>query len=145
MICGHAPWTIRSLATGRLIRLRWHHSRPITMTSTTSPLCSSTYCSVFGGSIRSPLAVRMLISLLLTWFPATAKKGGWNSESRRFFVAFCIMSSVWFVILNKPAFAGITDRCSRDVSDSFFFLINVKQKTTTHLDKFDCPAGNSLL
>lgn len=75
MICGHAPWATRSLTAGRLIPLWWHHSRPITMTSTTSPLCSSTYCSVFGGSIKSPLAVRMLMSLLLTWFPATCKRG----------------------------------------------------------------------
>lgn len=83
MICGHAPWTTRSLATG-LILLRWHHSRPITMTSTTSPLCSSTYCSVFGGSIRSPLAVRMLMSLLLTWFPATPKRGAGIQSPRGF-------------------------------------------------------------
>lgn len=58
----------------RFIPLWWHHSRPMTMTSTTSPLCSSTYCSVFGGSIRSPLALRMLISLLLTWFPAAERR-----------------------------------------------------------------------
>ena len=48
---------------------KWHHSRPITMTSTTSPLCSSTYCSVFGGSISRPLALRMLIRRLLIWLP----------------------------------------------------------------------------
>lgn len=47
-----------------------HHSRPMTMTSTTSPLCSSTYCSVLGGSISRPLALRMDISLLDTWLPA---------------------------------------------------------------------------
>ncbi len=51
------------------VPLRWHHSRPMTMTSTTSPLCNSTYCSVFGGNIRRPLALRMLISRLLIWFP----------------------------------------------------------------------------
>lgn len=49
----------------------------MTMTSTTSPLCSSTYCSVLGGSIRSPFALRILISLLLTWFPAA---GGGNTQ-----------------------------------------------------------------
>lgn len=46
-----------------------HHSRPMTMTSTTSPLCSSTYCSVLGGNIRRPLALRIDISLLDTWLP----------------------------------------------------------------------------
>ncbi|TNN62012.1 hypothetical protein EYF80_027750 [Liparis tanakae] len=39
------------------------------MTSTTSPLCSSTYCSVLGGNISRPLALRMDMSLLETWFP----------------------------------------------------------------------------
>lgn len=46
-----------------------HHNRPMTMTSTTSPLCSSTYCSVLGGSISRPLALRIDISLLDTWLP----------------------------------------------------------------------------
>lgn len=58
------------------------------MTSTTSPLCSSTYCSVFGGSIRSPLAVRMLMSLLLTWFPATPKRGTGTQSLGRFSLCF---------------------------------------------------------
>lgn len=93
MICGHAPWATRSFTAGRLIPLWRHHSRPITMTSTTSPLCSSTYCSVFGGSIRSPFAVRMLMSLLLTWFPATPKRWGWDAESGRIFLVFHF---VWF-------------------------------------------------
>lgn len=57
------------------VPLRWHHSRPMTMTSTTSPLCSSTYCSVFGGNIRRPLALRMLISRLLIWFPVLCAQG----------------------------------------------------------------------
>lgn len=46
----------------------------MTMTSTTSPLCSSTYCSVFGGNIRRPLALRMLISRLLIWFPEKQRR-----------------------------------------------------------------------
>lgn len=60
MICGHAS---------KLSPAGDHHSRPMTMTSTTSPLWSSTYCSVFGGSINNPLALRMLIRRLLIWLP----------------------------------------------------------------------------
>ena len=60
MICGHAS---------KLSCSGDHHSRPMTMTSTTSPLWSSTYCSVFGGSINNPLALRMLIRRLLIWLP----------------------------------------------------------------------------
>ena len=73
----HREPPIPTLAIWRhlAVPLWWHHSRPMTMTSTTSPLCSSTYCSVFGGSIRSPLALRILISLLLTWFPAGERRG----------------------------------------------------------------------
>lgn len=52
-----------------------HHSRPMTMTSTTSPLWSSTYCSVFGGSINNPLALRMLIRRLLIWLPVLCAQG----------------------------------------------------------------------
>lgn len=68
----------------------------MTMTSTTSPLCSSTYCSVFGGSIRSPLALRMLISRLLTWFPAEGRgeEGRQHEEEKlyklHFLCALCI-------------------------------------------------------
>ena len=60
MICRHAS---------ELSPAGDHHSRPMTMTSTTSPLWSSTYCSVFGGSINNPLALRMLIRRLLIWLP----------------------------------------------------------------------------
>lgn len=56
--------------TDRQADAHLHHNLPITMTSTTSPLCSSTYCSVLGGSISRPLALRMDISLLDTWLPA---------------------------------------------------------------------------
>lgn len=52
-----------------------HHSRPMTMTSTTSPLCSSTYCSVLGGNISRPLALRIDISLLDTWLPVLCAQG----------------------------------------------------------------------
>lgn len=60
MVCRHAS---------KLSPAGDHHSRPMTMTSTTSPLWSSTYCSVFGGSINNPLALRMLIRRLLIWLP----------------------------------------------------------------------------
>lgn len=65
MICRHAPTLL----------LWWHHSLPITITSTTSPLWSSTYCSVFGGSINSPFALRILIRRLLIWFPVLCAQG----------------------------------------------------------------------
>lgn len=66
MICGHAS---------KLSPAGDHHSRPMTMTSTTSPLWSSTYCSVFGGSINNPLALRMLIRRLLIWLPVLCAQG----------------------------------------------------------------------
>lgn len=109
MICGHAPWATRSLTAGRLIPLWWHHSRPITMTSTTSPLCSSTYCSVFGGSIKSPLAVRMLMSLLLTWFPATCKKGAGTQSLGGFSVCFILR---WFCFLQTGQYLNPGHLCS---------------------------------
>lgn len=71
------PIPTRAIWRHLCVPLWLHHSRPMTMTSTTSPLCSSTYCSVLGGSIRSPFALRILISLLLTWFPAA---GGGNTQ-----------------------------------------------------------------
>lgn len=51
-----------------------HHNLPMTMTSTTSPLCSSTYCSVLGGSISRPLALRIDINLLDTWLPRETRR-----------------------------------------------------------------------
>ncbi|MED6259517.1 hypothetical protein ATANTOWER_024414 [Ataeniobius toweri] len=49
------------------------------MTSTTSPLCSSTYCSVLGGNISRPLALRIDMSRLDTWFPAGATEDVQNA------------------------------------------------------------------
>lgn len=72
MICGHAPLPLPVYLS---VPVRWHHhSRPMTITSTTSPLCSSTYCSVLGGNISSPLALLMLISRLLIWFPVGGER-----------------------------------------------------------------------
>lgn len=77
-----------------------HHNLPMTMTSTTSPLCSSTYCSVLGGSISRPFALRIDISLLDTWLPgATGSRKtlsgmclqylSWR-KYRRHYIPFCV-------------------------------------------------------
>lgn len=79
--CAVAYYRIQSMICGHASKLRscwWHHSLPMTMTSTTSPLWSSTYCSVFGGSINSPLALRILIRRLLIWFPTGERQNNFN-------------------------------------------------------------------